>query len=383
MASTNRTHYYAKGLQGQGHEVKVIVPIPLENKGYAKNCKAQGVHEGITFTYANRTTERSNSFLGRRWQDMIGPIKTACYILKEKTDVVLLISTDPYQIALFKIATYWSKALFIQEKNEFPFVFTKQRGVARRLYQKIYNYLIPKCFDGMLVISAQLHTFLKSRIKKNAQLLLVPIIVDVEEFSRNTTVSSENYIAYAGNLSNFKDGVDTLIKAFYQVVQQVPDIRLYLIGSSSENNKKRVDHLLDKYQLHNKVLLTGYISREKLVEYMQNARALALAKPNSIQANFCFPSKLGEYLATGNPVVTTQVGEIPYYLEDGKSAFLSNPDDTSEFAKKLLLALSDPKSANHVGQAGREVAQEKFSYKVQGKRISDFFYQLSYQKQKA
>ena len=48
---------------------------------------------------------------------------------------------------------------------------------------------------------------------------------------------------------------------------------------------------------------------------------LVLARPDNIQAKGGFPTKLGEYLATGNPVVVTKVGEIPNYLIDGVNAF--------------------------------------------------------------
>ena len=59
-------------------------------------------------------------------------------------------------------------------------------------------------------------------------------------------------------------------------------------------------------------------------KYLCNAKLLALARPDSIQAQGGFPTKLGEYLATGRPVVVTKVGEIPDYLEDGVNAFLSD-----------------------------------------------------------
>ena len=51
-----------------------------------------------------------------------------------------------------------------------------------------------------------------------------------------------------------------------------------------------------------------------------------MARPDSRQARGGFPTKLGEYLATGKPVCVTKVGEITVYLEDNVSAFLAEPE---------------------------------------------------------
>lgn len=68
-------------------------------------------------------------------------------------------------------------------------------------------------------------------------------------------------------------------------------------------------------------------------QMLKNAEALVLDRPNSLQAQYGFPTKLGEYLLTGNPVVVTKVGDIPLYLKDGVSALLSEDRNPKEFAE--------------------------------------------------
>jgi len=67
------------------------------------------------------------------------------------------------------------------------------------------------------------------------------------------------------------------------------------------------------------------------------AKILALARPKSKVADAGFPSKLTEYLSTGNPVVVTRVGEIPYYLKDNVHAFLTEPDSVNSFAERWIM----------------------------------------------
>lgn len=382
MACTNRVHHYAKGLQEQGHQVEIIVPIPLEGPAKVTNQASIGQHQGVSFRYAGGTTERSKSFVGRRLHDIFAPLKAAYYLRKEKPDVILLVSTYLYHILLFKLVALSSSAIYLNERSEFPFVFKKKKGILHPLYKRLYNTLSHRCFDGIFVISNSLHTHYTQRVGRSTRLLLVPINVDTEEFLHNNSVEGEPYLAYAGNLSAMKDGIVTLIEAFRIVRQQYPSLKLYLVGGGAESDRQKVKELIENYELQESILLTGYVTREELIEYLSGAEALVLAKPDNQQASFCFPSKLGEYLATGNPVVTTNVGEIPTYLTDGYDAFLARADDAKDFAKKIIEALANPPRAQEVGHRGRETARSKFDYRKQGESLSNFIHALSSAKQR-
>jgi len=89
-----------------------------------------------------------------------------------------------------------------------------------------------------------------------------------------------------------------------------------------------------------------------------------------------FPNKLGEYLASGRPVVVTKVGDIPNYLVDGQSAFLVDPDDCDAFARALVSALTDPAQAEVIGARGQAVARQLLASPMVARRIADFIAQL-------
>jgi glycosyltransferase involved in cell wall biosynthesis len=128
--------------------------------------------------------------------------------------------------------------------------------------------------------------------------------------------------------------------------------------------------------LAERVVFTGRVSRHEMPRFLCNAAVLALARPTSLQSEGGFPTKLGEYLSTGNPVVVTKVGDIPSYLTDGVNAFMSEPDDPHLFAEKLDEALSDPGRAKEMGLRGRQVAITHFDYKVQAEALKKFLTSL-------
>ena len=112
--------------------------------------------------------------------------------------------------------------------------------------------------------------------------------------------------------------------------------------------------------------------RGDVPRYLKGAGLLALARPFSLRSQAGFSTKLGEYLATGNPIVVTVTGEIANYLQDRVNVYLSPPDDVGSFAKCLREALSSPDDARGVGQRGREVALTHFDFHSHGVRLHEF-----------
>ena len=103
---------------------------------------------------------------------------------------------------------------------------------------------------------------------------------------------------------------------------------------------------------------------------------MALSRPNNIQAKGGFPTKLGEYLSTSNPVVITDVGEHSIYLEDAVSAIIVSPGDSLEFAKKILFLLENPDKAKEIGLNGKKVAYKYFDYKSQSENLQYYFNEI-------
>ena len=133
--------------------------------------------------------------------------------------------------------------------------------------------------------------------------------------------------------------------------------------------------LINKYNLNDRITYIGVLNKDEIPPFIGNAELLVLSRPDSHQAQGGFPTKLGEYLATGNPVCVTKVGEIPDYLEDNVSAFMATPGDVDSFADAMDRALSNPEKARKVGLAGREIAEKEFNSEIQAKRLADFLKQ--------
>lgn len=250
-----------------------------------------------------------------------------------------------------------------------------QRIVQRRYTNYLLNKILPR-LNVCLVISQILLDYYISlpRINSNISFLKVPIIVDFNRFKETNELSyslRKPYIAYCGSSSFYKDGVDILIYSFKDISSLYPDLQLYIAAFWEIDGPKMV-RLINDLGMNDRIIYLGTLTKEEIPSFLRNAKVLALPRPDSHQAQGGFPTKLGEYLASGIPVCATKVSEIPLYLEDNKSAFLSEPGDKKSFSDSLRRALDDETNARRIGENGRLVAETYFDINIQAERIYTF-----------
>lgn len=227
-----------------------------------------------------------------------------------------------------------------------------------------------KKIKGLFVISNALKEYFISKGVDENKIHVINMTVDKTRFDGIQKQKVERYIAYCGTASNNKDGVDQLIKSFALISDKYPELKLYIIGkipneSESFGNKE----LVNKLGISSKVVFTGIVPSSEIPQMLTNAEILALDRPENIQAKYGFPTKLGEYLLTGNPVVITRVGDIPLFLTDGINALIAEPDFPESFAGKLDWVLSHKEEALNIGLAGKQVALQSFDAGIEIEKI--------------
>ena len=74
-----------------------------------------------------------------------------------------------------------------------------------------------------------------------------------------------------------------------------------------------------------------------------------------------------EAMASGKPVVGTDVGGIPEIVENGKSGFLIPVRNSRTLAEKIVFLLQNPSQARKMGLEGRKTALKKFTWEETAK----------------
>lgn len=227
-----------------------------------------------------------------------------------------------------------------------------------------------KDLDGMFVISTALKGYFSSLGLAKEKIEIVNMTVDSNRFINLRKEPSEKYIAYCGTAFNNKDGVDELIKSFAIVHKVHPEVKLYIIGKTLDPKDVSGNlKLMETLGLKDSIVFTGIVSAADMPQILKNATILTLDRPDSLQAQCGFPTKLGEYLLTENPVVVTEVGDIPLFLKDGETAILAEERNQEDFSSKLIWALEHPVESAKIGKTGAQVAMREFNYLTETKEI--------------
>ncbi|HET8561418.1 MAG TPA: glycosyltransferase family 4 protein [Marmoricola sp.] len=152
-------------------------------------------------------------------------------------------------------------------------------------------------------------------------------------------------------------GIATLLEAFAKLRTE-RDLQLLLVTRPTPGG--RTEQLIEQLGIGEHVSFVHGISDEELVEVMGSAE---IACVPSLYEGFSLPT--AELMACETPLVVSRAGAIPEVVgPDGLCADLVAPGDVGELATTLAALLDDPERRARMGRAGRERAQELFSWRA-------------------
>lgn len=375
MASAKRTASYVKGFSEYGLQTHVIIPIAKENYGKTpKNLESKGLHNGGTFEYITGRTVRSKYFIKRRIDDFWGYFLTLIFILKKigPNDKIIVYRGGWLWYAAICITAKLKRVKTFLELNEYPYVSAKNK--IQKAKRFLAFHISFPLFNGFIAISETLNLVAGKYKSKKAQAIKVPIVVIPNDYSTIKNKNNKQYIFHAGTLSEQKDGAVGMIKAFALASKHIPaNIKFYLTGNLNHSDDSEViKKILSTYNISHRVFFTGYLTNNELKEYMHNASLAIINKIDSIQNYYCFPTKLGEYLDAGIPVITTNVGEAVNYLKHNVNACIVEAGNPQLIADKIVELFENNEKRLSIAQSGKALTKKEFNYLYQAKRIIQF-----------
>ena len=281
---------------------------------------------------------------------------------KNYNHIVFFKFSDPMMCL---ICWFFTKPMNIKlalERNEFPSPFIAEKN--NRIKKTLYTWFVLtwqfRLFDALFLMTDELIEFYGRYAKKKSVIQKLPMTVDFSRFGSPASHQKDAYIFYAGSLSERKDGVESLINAFNKVSVAYPHISLKIAGGA-KGGEEKLASIVKTLSLEGKVHFLGFVGREEIPDYLCSAKIVVLPRPDSRQARGGFPTKLGEYLASGRPVIATKVGEISEYLSENDIFFISPDNIKAELVEKMNYILSNYDQALVVAERGKYVAKNYFS----------------------
>ncbi len=377
LAATNRIIAYSKGIIKAGGTVDLFLLIPMDQKNSIK-YSYKGSFDGINYYYTAGIRKYKNRFL-HGLQIIYGIIIGGFVLIKrcKKANYnSLIISSDSNCILFYygRLGKFQGiKTIFIFDEYPTP-IREKLKDKVPKLKIQAYKMSL-KSIDGYISISKKLIDFYNGIRPKPA--LLMSIVMDFERFE-NVLIKEKRankQICYVGNMQLSKDNIDNIIKAFAQISNIYSDLELCLYGLPSNEDRKIIESLIQELNIAEKVFIK-VASYDEVPYILCNADILVSSQPNTKRASGGFPTKLGEYLASGVPTVMVDVGEISTYVNHMKHLFLVKAEDPTEFALMLDFVIKNYDLAKEIAYEGKKIIQTLGSNSLAGKRIINFIEKL-------
>ena len=166
-------------------------------------------------------------------------------------------------------------------------------------------------------------------------------------------------ITQISRFDKWKDPLGVL-EVFKHVKEKI-DCRLVLCGSMASDDPEGIEIYEDvkakaePFLKENDVILMT-VENNILVNILQRTSKVIIQK--SLREGFGLT--VTEALWKGTPVVASNIGGIPLQIEDGKTGFLLQPEDTEGFAERITELLNEPSLAEELGEKGREHVRKNF-----------------------
>lgn len=363
--SANNTKFglLAKGLCLQGDEVVII------NKYYGDKIVSKKVGHSGKVAYLS-LHQKGNKFLAS-W----GNLLTICRILYFKRSVrsrnIVILAEGSFIhhviVCIFSKLVGVRTGLIFQEWHisfDIGFIYNLNSS----LFDKYLGAFVNVIFPISEFIMAKCKHFGKPVLK-------IPIIADFEIKTVPVGGEEENrYFLYCASTGYFRiikfilDSFEHFLKENGKTVK----LKLVLNG-----NLDKVREEIMMMGLSEQIDVYSRVSYEQLIQMYASASGLLIPlDPNSLQDQARFSQKIAEYLSSCRPILTTPVGEVLRYFDNGRNALIATTFMEEDYADLMRVVIEDPDLADIIGKQGRDLGREEFDYKLIAKRMHDFILQL-------
>ena len=164
-------------------------------------------------------------------------------------------------------------------------------------------------------------------------------------------------------------GVFELIKAC-EILAKKHEFKLFVVGDGT--SKPRLLEKVNRYKLNDTVVFVGWLKGNNLLDAYRQADIFVL--PTYMEG---MPNVLLEAMASGLPIVTTPVGNIPDIVDDGRTGIFVPVGDAAALSEALTSLILSESERARLGESGFKYAQHVFDLEVASKKMISVFRKLA------
>ena len=229
-----------------------------------------------------------------------------------------------------------------------------------RVYGLVDRWVLRR-FAGVVAVSEEVRQRLLRSGTKPDRVRLIYNGIDPSPFANIEpgTCGGVLRVGLVGRLASEK-GVDLFLKAAARVLKVLPETEFVVAGEGPDRAK--LEALVQDLGLASNLRLAG--RTDDMPAFYQS---LDLLVSSSRQEGL--PIALLEAMASGLPLVATQVGEVPRLVQHGVSGLLVPPEEFEALAEAIATLLRDREARTALGRAARETHSRELLRRTDERRL--------------
>lgn len=347
----------ARHFRDQGHECHVLAPCSREDPRLLPPGTICVTRAIVSVPYSGSIARISLSpRLYRRVKKILN---------REGYDVIHL--HEPIAPALPYVVLRHSKSL-----NVGTFHGYRDSHRAYALTKPIIGNLIVEQLHGRVAVSQAVVDYVSRYFP--GEYRIIPNGVDVEHFGNPEVrplpeLSGGFNVLFVGRLEKRK-GFKVLVRAFPLIKQAIPEARLIAVGGFGKEEARPHRRYVRRLGLAD-VRLVGFVTREELARYYRSAHLLC-APATGFES---FGLILLEAMASGTPVVASDIPGYRTVLEPGAQGLFVPREDERRLAEAVIALYRDPARREAMGRAGQLRARQ-YDWGIVAGQVLDFYREL-------
>ena len=353
----NYAYNISKKLKEEYNWEIVVITSNHEEKKY----KEKKIH-GIKIYLLPRWFKISNTPINPLWYFQIKRI-----IKNERPDIINAHTPVPF---ITDIAA--------RVCGDLPFILTyhaaslyKYKNLIFNIFIFLYKILIERNTFKKARIIITVSEFVKIKSSKNLRKKMFVIYNSISEkdiLSKIKTKVKNNKIIFIASLDKAHSwkGLDNIIEAVKWYIQNFNEnIELLIVGDG--DYKKHYEKVVEKLEIGQYVKFVGAKFGKDKYNLLRKAKIL-VTYPKT--ANDAFPTVFLEAWASLVPIISSNIGAIPYVIDDRKNGYLVKPDSPKELAEGIFNLIQNNSLYNELIRNGLHKVRD-FTWDKQTKKTKE------------
>ena len=181
---------------------------------------------------------------------------------------------------------------------------------------------------------------------------------------------------YVGTVSSLVpyEGLSVVVEAVAALSREFSDLRLLVVGDGTD--RENLLRLAEKLGIADRCEFPGRVPRGRAHLYHAALNVFVVPRIDSAVTRSVTPLKPVEAMASGVPVLASDLPALRELIVDGENGHLVEPENVGSWVSAIRNLIEQPELCSHLGKSGREFVLENRTWQQNAQKIVEVYEQV-------